>query len=104
MVVAPPIAAGEQRPNLSRYPLAAMNEPSVGHRANVAFQRVQLSIDDVRGRVLDQERDGEWVGLAVYACSVMEAGEEIKAHYGPDYPRQQYGYDAGEPCEVPEDT
>ena len=104
MVVAPPIASGEQRPNLSRYPLAAMNEPSLGNRANAAFQRVQLSVDDVRGRVLDQERDGEWVGLAVYACSAIAQGEEIKAHYGPGYPRGHYGYAAGEPCEIPYDA
>ena len=94
MVVAPPIATGHQRPDLRRYPLAAANEPRVGQVANAAFQRVQLSVDDVRGRVLDHQADGEWAGLAVYACSAIAADQEITVHYGPDFPRARYGYQA----------
>jgi hypothetical protein len=104
LVVAPPIAAGQQRPNLQRYPLAAANEPPADRRANAAFQRVQLSVDDVSGRVLDDQADGEWVGLVVYACSAIATDQEITVHYGADFPRARYGYQTGEPCELPEET
>ena len=104
VVVAPPIAVGQQRPDLRRYPLAAANEPLVGQVANAAFQRVQLSVDDVIGRVLDHQMDGEFVGLAVYTCSAIAANREVLLHYGPDYQRARYGYQAGEPCELQEDT
>eukprot|EP00966_Prymnesium_polylepis_P293045 6768703-Prymnesium_polylepis.1 len=97
VVVAPPIAVGQQRPDLRRYPLAAANEPLVGQVANAAFQRVQLSVDDVIGRVLDHQMDGEFVGLAVYTCSAIGANREVLLHYGPDYRRARYGYQAGEP-------
>ena len=104
MVVSPPFLAGASRPDPAAYPMAFANEATKPLRANAAFTRVQLSADGVLGAVPADRIDGEWLGLAIYACRDIGKHREILVHYGDTFPRERYGYQAGEPCDPPSST
>ena len=102
MVVAPPFQTS--RPDPALHPIAFANEASKPLHANAAYIRVQLNADDISGTIPDDLIDGEWLGLAVYACKNIGKHREILVHYGDTFPRARYGYEAGEPCDPPATT
>ena len=104
LVVSPAISDGAKRPDPTLYPMAFANEASKPLIANAAFTRVQLNADDVAGAIPDDQADGEWLGLAIYACKDIGKHREILVHYGDTFPRERYGYEAGEPCAPPAST
>ena len=104
LVVSPAISDGANRPDPTLYPMAFANEASKPLIANAAFTRVQLNADDVAGAIPDDQADGEWLGLAIYACKDIGKHREILVHYGDTFPRKRYGYEAGEPCAPPAST
>ena len=104
LVVSPAISDGANRPDPTLYPMAFANEASKPLIANAAFTRVQLNADDVAGAIPDDQADGEWLGLAIYACKDIGKHREILVHYGDTFPRERYGYEAGEPCAPPAST
>jgi hypothetical protein len=104
LVVSPAISDGANRPDPTLYPMAFANEASKPLIANAAFTRVQLNADDVAGAIPDDQADGEWLGLAIYACKGIGKHREILVHYGDTFPRERYGYEAGEPCAPPAST
>lgn len=104
MVVSPPIEELGFRPDPALYPMAFANEATKPLRPNAAFVRVQLNADDVGGDIPLDEVDGEWLGLAVYACKDIGRHQEVLVHYGDTFPHDKYRYEAGEPCEPPEVT
>ena len=104
LVVSPAISDGANRPDPTLYPMAFANEASKPLAANAAFTRVQLNADDVTGAIPGDQADGEWLGLAIYACKDIGKHREILVHYGDTFPRERYGYQAGEPCAPPGST
>ena len=104
LVVSPAISDGANRPDPTLYPMAFANEASKPLIANAAFTRVQLNADDVAGAIPDDQADGEWLGLAIFACKDIGKHREILVHYGDTFPRERYGYEAGEPCTPPAST
>ena len=104
LVVSPPISDVAKRPDPALYPMAFANEASKPLAANAAFTRVQLNADDVTGAIPGDQADGEWLGLAIYACKDIGKHREILVHYGDTFPRERYGYEAGEPCAPPAST
>ena len=102
MVVSPPIYG--VRPDPALYPIAFANEATKPLRPNAAFVRVQLNADDIEGDIPLDEVDGEWLGLAVYACKDIGRHQEVLVHYGETFPHDMYRYEAGDPCEPPEVT
>ena len=98
MVVSPPMPEQQPRPDPASFPLAFANEATRPLTANAAFTLVQMRVDDVRGAVPADQVDGEWLGLAVYACRDIGRNREILVHYGDTFPRGRYGYVEGEPC------
>ena len=104
LVVSPPFPDGARRPDPALFPLAFANEATKPLTANAAFTRVQLNADDVAGPIPDDLADGEWLGLAIYACKDIGKHREILVHYGDTFPRERYGYQAGEPCAPPAST
>ena len=101
VVVSPPFQAGAGRPDPAQHPIAFANEASETFSANAAYTRVQLTADDIQGVIPAEQADGEWCGLAVYACRAIGKHREILVHYGPHFPRARYGYAAGLPCDPP---
>ena len=104
LVVSPPFPDGAERPDPALFPMAFANEATRPLTANAAFTRVQLNADDVAGPIPDDLADGEWLGLAIYACKDIGKHREILVHYGDTFPRERYGYQAGEPCAPPAST
>ena len=103
MVVSPPFHddVRADRPDPALYPMAFANEATAPLTANAAFTPVQLNADDVYGAIPDDQADGEWLGLAVYACRDIGRHREILVHYGSTFPRLRHGYSAGKPCVPP---
>ena len=99
MVVSPPFRIGAGGPNPALYPIAFANEATKPLTANAAYTPVQLTADDVSGAIPDDQMDGEWLGLAVYACKDIWKHREILVHYGDSFQRTRYGYEAGTPCD-----
>ena len=104
MVVSPPFVDGADRPDPTLHPMAFANEATKPLSANAAFTRVQLNADDISGSIPDDQADGEFIGLAVYACKEIGKHREILVHYGSCFPRQHYGYSVGAPCHPPDVT
>ena len=104
MVVSPPFQVGAGRPDPAVHPIAFANEASNTFSANAAYTRVQLTADDIQGAIPADQADGEWLGLAVYACRDIGQHREILVHYGDHFPRSLHGYEAGSPCDPPAST
>ena len=104
MVVSPPFQVGAGRPDPASYPIAFANEATAPLTANAAYVRVQLNADDIQGATPADQVDGEWLGMAVYACRDIGKHREILVHYGDHFPRSRYDYSAGSPCDLPEST
>ena len=104
MVVSPPFQVGAGRPDPAMHPIAFANEASETFSANAAYTRVQLTADDIQGAIPADQADGEWLGLAVYACRDIGKHREILVHYGDHFPRSRHGYSAGSPCDPPART
>ena len=104
MVVSPPFQVGAGRPDPAVHPIAFANEASKTFSANAAYTRVQLTADDITGAIPADQADGEWLGLAVYACRDIGQHREILVHYGDHFPRSRHGYSAGSPCDLPAST
>ena len=101
-VVTPPIPAGSNRPDLARWPMAAMNEGCFSHN-NVAFVPIFPTIDQVAPALaatlgLDQQ-DGLFAGVAAYTCRRVGASRELLVSYGPDF--QRVSYDPKPACTLP---
>ena len=85
--VVPPGEYSEGGVNARRHPLAMMNEPPAGHRANATVVEWATASHAVPG-----VRPAQRVGvLAVHACEAIRAGEEIYFYYGDSYDRRHYG-------------
>ena len=86
-------------------PLANMNEPSAGNRANCC-----MLIQDFRHNEIEFASESEadelkkarfFRGLACFTCADVKSGEELTWYYGSSYEsiRRVQGYKAGTPCQ-----
>lgn len=97
--VVPPGERSARGVDARRYPLAMMNEPPAGRRANATVVEWATAADAVPG-VAPSQRVGV---LAIHACAPIRAGEEVYFYYGDAYDRRHYGrkpYNVGVGCET----
>ena len=98
VVIPPSTSSSSEIIDPETYPMAMMNEPPLGDRANVGIVEWLLAKDAVPGI----RPNAKVLVAAIHACRPIHAGEEIYFYYGDKYDRRHYGrkpYNVGKGCE-----
>jgi hypothetical protein len=86
----------------STHPLASMNEPRQGTKANCCIVMIDFSADEVLNidQIPNYENAYFFRGLLCFTCSQVRTHDELTWHYGDEYDvhRRRENYIAGEPC------
>ena len=94
---------GTNEPDLTQYPLGAMNEPDKEQTANVFALASQLQLD-FPAEDGDYIEPHEFLVISMFVCRDVQAGEELLWHYGDKYAGMRAvngGYTPGAACPAP---
>ena len=97
-VIVPPFGA-DNRVDLKKHPLAALNEPPPGSMANVTMQQMVVPIEQMQKAGRPRDIVEPLTMLVAFTTRRVEPGEQLFLYYGKSY-REFRTYSAGNPSSV----
>ena len=97
-VIVPPFGA-DDRVDLKKHPLAALNEPPPGSMANVTMQQMVVPIEQMQKAGRPRDIVEPLTMLVAFTTRRVEPGQQLFLYYGKSY-REFRTYSAGNPSSV----
>lgn len=100
LIISPPIAKYEKRPDIKKHPMSISNEPNEKQISNAILVEYNFNVDeiDIDADEIDEERwDDDFPAAALVTCKDIKKDEEILWTYGGN-PRP---YRKGKSCKRP---